>query len=49
MDDFIDIITETAEPVVDAVKDWCGDAVQIAIDHAPQYAAMALRALKGIL
>lgn len=49
MEDVIDVIVETAEPAVEAVKDWCADAIQNAIHHAPQYAMMAIKALKGIL
>ena len=49
MEDIIDVIVETAEPAVDAVKDWCGDAIQNAISHAPQYASIAIKALRSIL
>jgi len=49
MEDIIDVIIDTTEPVVDVVKDWCADAIQNVIHHAPQYAMMAIKALKGIL
>ena len=49
MEDIFDGIGEVLEPISDAAKDWCEDAIHILKEHAPQYAYMALKALKGIL
>lgn len=46
MDEVIEMIGNVAEPVVDTLQDWGGDAIDYVKDHAPQYIRYAAYALK---
>lgn len=48
MDEVIEMIGNVAEPVVDTLQDWGGDAIDYVKVHAPQYIRYAAYALKHI-
>lgn len=48
MDEVIEMIGNVAEPVVDTLQDWGGDAIEYVKDHAPQYIRYAAYALRHI-
>lgn len=48
MDEVIEMIGNVAEPVVDTLQDWGGDAIDYIKDHVPQYIRYAAYALKHI-
>ena len=48
MDEVIEMIDNVAEPVVDTLQDWGGDAIDYVKDHAPQYIRYADYAQKHI-
>lgn len=48
MDEVIEMIGNVAEPVVDTLQDWGGDAIDYVKGHAPQYIRYAAYALKHI-
>ena len=48
MDEVIEMIGNVAEPVVDTLQDWGGDAIDYVKNHAPQYIRYAAYALRHI-
>lgn len=48
MNEVIEMIGDVAEPVVDTLQDWGGDAIDYVKDHAPQYIRYAAYALRHI-
>ena len=48
MNEVIQMIGDVAEPVVDTLQDWGGDAIDYVKDHAPQYIRYAAYALRHI-
>ena len=48
MDEVIELIGNVAEPVVDTLQDWGGDAFDYVKDHAPQYIRYAAYALRHL-
>jgi len=48
MDEVIEMIGNVAEPVVDTLQDWGGDAIDYVKDHAPQYLRYAAYALRHL-
>lgn len=48
MDDMVEIISDAADSMAEAIKDWGQDALNSIKEHAPQYLRYAICALKGI-
>ena len=48
MDDFLEIVSDIAEPVVDCIQEWGSDIVDHIKEHAPQYLKYAVYSLRHI-
>lgn len=48
MDNIIDIISESAEPVVETLQEWGTEFIENVKDHAPQYIRYAVYSLKHL-
>ncbi len=48
MDDILEVIVETVEPVIETLKDWGEDAVDTIKDQAPRYLRFVGYALKNL-
>ena len=46
MDDIIETIGEVAEPMIETLKEWGGDAIDTINEQAPQYLRFVGYALK---